>query len=236
MAEFLTTNGTSFNIENIIIEAKSKLVLVSPYLQLSKTFYERLKDASQRKVAIKIIYGKDELKPNEKNSLAELENIELFYFENLHAKCYFNEKKMVITSMNMYEFSEKNNREMGVLIDRVNDKVLFDKAIGETLSILKSSEQINLNKTNRNINRYNQVTTKDSKNKKNIRGYCIRCQERIEYNPENPLCEDCYSIWAVYKDADYPENVCHRCGEFEHTSMNKPQDYNCYQIYINEIR
>ena len=128
MAEFLTTNGISYQIENIIIDAKSKLFLVSPFLQLSKTLFERLKDASNKGVKIKIIYGKDDLKPNEKNSLAELTNVELYYFQNLHAKSYFNEFKMVITSMNMYEFSEKNNREMGVLIDAVNDKLLYEKA------------------------------------------------------------------------------------------------------------
>lgn len=116
MAEFLTTSGTSHELENIIIDSKKKLTLVSPYLQLSKTFHQRLKDASNRGVKIVIIYGKDELKPNERNSLAELRNVELYYFENLHAKCYFNEDRMIITSMNMYEFSEKNNREMGVLI------------------------------------------------------------------------------------------------------------------------
>src|SRR5690606_14044112 len=151
MAEFLTTNGTSYHIENIIIDAKTKLFLVSPYLQISKTFYERLKDASNKGVAIKIIYGKDELKPNERNSLAELKNVELFFFENLHAKCYFNETRMVITSMNMYEFSEKNNREMGVLIDSSTDKDLFDKAVNEALSIIQSSEQIALRKTDRPI-------------------------------------------------------------------------------------
>lgn len=129
MAEFLTTNGTSYNIENIIIDAKSKLILVSPYLQISKTFYERLKDASNKNVSIKIIYGKDELKPNERNSLAELKNVELYFFENLHAKCYFNETKMVITSMNMYEFSEKNNREMGVLIDVIQTKTYLTKRL-----------------------------------------------------------------------------------------------------------
>ncbi|MBX3163969.1 MAG: phospholipase D family protein [Bacteroidetes bacterium] len=229
MAEFLTTNGTSHHIENIIIEAKTKLTLISPYLQLSKTFYERLKDASNNGVRIKIIYGKDELKPNEKNSLAELRNIELFFFENLHAKCYFNETKMVITSMNMYEFSEKNNREMGVLIDSVTDKELFNKAINEANSIIKSSEQIGLKKTNR-------TSFQDTaKHKKIIRGYCLRCQNRINYNPNRPLCESCYSIWAQYENPDYIENVCHRCGEFEQTSMNKPLCYNCYTEHQREI-
>lgn len=234
MAEFLTTNGTSYNIENIIIEAKSKLTLVSPYLQISKTFYERLKDASNKGVSIKIIYGKDELKPNERNSLAELKNVELFYFENLHAKCYFNENKMVITSMNMYEFSEKNNREMGVLIDRVNDNDLFIKAVSETQSILQSSEQIPLSKANRSLrnewekpdNGKNKITYK-----KQLRGYCIRCEDRIAYNAEKPYCTDCYNIWAQFRNYDYQENVCHRCGEYEPTSMTKPQCYNCYNLW-----
>jgi phosphatidylserine/phosphatidylglycerophosphate/cardiolipin synthase-like enzyme len=152
MAEFLTTSGTSHHIENIIIEAKLKLILVSPYLKISKTLFERLKDASNRRVLIKIIFGKDELKPNEKNSLAELRTVELFYFENLHAKCYFNESKMDVTSMNMYQFSERTNREMGVLIDSVTDKVLYEKAASEAFSILQSSEQSQLKKNNtRNI-------------------------------------------------------------------------------------
>lgn len=234
MAEFLTTNGTSYNIENIIIGAKSKLILVSPYLQISKTFYERLKDASNKGVQIKIIYGKDELKPNERNSLAELKNVQLFFFENLHAKCYFNENTMVITSMNMYEFSEKNNREMGVLIDKVKDKELFDKAVAETLSIVQSAEEIPLRKATR------QVVQKETKKegllgkllfKKVVRGYCIRCEDRIDYDPERPFCVDCYHKWNIYGNEDYVENVCHRCGEYEKTTMAKPQCYDCFDIW-----
>jgi len=232
MAEFLTTNGTSYHIENIIIDAKSKLMLVSPYLQISKTLYERLKDASDRSVAIKIIYGKDELKPNEKNSLSELKNLELFYFENLHAKCYFNETQMVITSMNMYQFSEKTNREMGVLIHRTSDKDLFEKAVNETLSILQSAEKIRLERIERNpVIKAAKSSTPGAgaKYKQNLRGYCIRCEARIDYNPAKPYCEDCYSIWANYSNPEYEETVCHKCGEYENTTMLKPQCYDCYK-------
>ncbi len=237
MAEFLTTSGTSYHIEKIIIEAKNKLVLVSPYLQISKTLYERLKDASNKNVSIKIIYGKDELKPNEKNSLAELKNIELYYFQNLHAKCYFNESKMVITSMNMYEFSEKTNREMGVLIDRSIDKDLFEKAVAETLSILQSSEPIPLKKAERQNAIQARFASKEQpkpKYQKQLRGYCIRCETRIDYNPEKPYCADCFSIWAQFENPEYTENVCHRCGEYYATSMNKPQDRDCFSLWKKE--
>lgn len=236
MAEFLTTNGISYTIEKVIIEAKKKLVLVSPYLQLSKTFYERLKDAANKGVAIKIIYGKDELKPNERNSLAELENIELFYFENLHAKCYFNESDMVITSMNMYEFSEKNNREMGVHIVKENDPTLFSKAVEEAHSIIQSSELIQLAKTKRRYYQDQKNENKiNSKRKAPSRGYCIRCEERIPYNTEKPYCWDCFSTWAQFENYEYQENVCHACGEFQSSTMNKPLCYDCYKEFEKEL-
>lgn len=238
MAEFLTTNGTSYHIENLIISAKKKLVLVSPYLQISKTFYERLKDASIKNVAIKIIYGKDELKPNERNSLAELDNIELYFFENLHAKCYFNESEMVITSMNMYEFSEKNNREMGVHITRSKDESLFEKAVDETNSIIQSAEKTALYRSRRSF--YDQQNHEEEykegkRNREPSRGYCIRCEERITYDPDKPYCWNCYSVWAGFENLDYQENVCHGCGEFVESSMRKPLCWECYKEFGQQI-
>ena len=37
--------------------------------------------------------------------------------------------------MNLYEFSEKNNREMGVLFDSVDDSDIFKEALKEIKSI-----------------------------------------------------------------------------------------------------
>jgi len=235
MADFLTTNGTSYRIETIIMEAQNTLTLVSPYLQLSKTFFERIKDASARKVKISIIFGKDDLKPNEKNSLAELENIELYFFENLHAKCYFNDEDMVITSMNMYEFSEKNNREMGVYINKKSDPILFQKASAEALSIIQSSEIIQLAKTNRQFYKDKNPPTETNKavkqNRKPERGYCIRCKTRIPYDIGKPYCWNCYTIWAQFENPFYEENACHACGEFEIATMEKPLCKDCYSKY-----
>jgi len=44
--------------------------------------------------------------------------------------------------MNMYEFSEKTNREMGVLINRVADAKVFEDALREIQSIVRASVQI----------------------------------------------------------------------------------------------
>ncbi len=233
MAEFLTTTGTSFHIENIILRAKRKLILVSPYLQLSKTFFERLKDANFRGVEIKILYGKNELQNNEKELLASLEKLEIHYFDNLHAKCYFNESEMVITSMNMYEFSEKNNREMGVYITRDKDKELFENAVNETLSILHSSEKRDLQKVEKEVYSSNNHKDKWADENNDSQGFCIRCGDQIEFNPDRPYCWDCYNVWRQYENEEFLEQVCHKCGKPENSSMAKPQCYECFKEFVS---
>jgi phosphatidylserine/phosphatidylglycerophosphate/cardiolipin synthase-like enzyme len=226
MAEFLTTSGTSYHIENIIKAAKAKLVLVSPYLKLTVNFFQRLKDASNRGVKIIIIYGKDELEINQRNSLADLKGIELYFFQNLHAKCYLNEEQTVITSMNMYEFSEKNNREMGILIRKTEDSKVYMDTVEEVKSIMDSSEKISLT-----VNKRDNASKVKFKGKKSeLRGYCIRCEERIQFNTEKPFCLECFNRWSLYENEDYEESFCHSCGEFKPTSMRKPECYDCYLI------
>ena len=80
MPKFLTTTGVSHEIENIIKGAKNKLALVSPYLKLSQNFYDRLRDADKKNVAILIVYGKEELNNDQKKQLAELQNLKLYLF------------------------------------------------------------------------------------------------------------------------------------------------------------
>lgn len=140
MAKFLTTVGNSFYIEQIILNAEKSLTLVTPYLNLSKNLMERLTDADMENIRITLIYGKNELNKLEKKKLDSLKNIEIYFCENLHAKCYLNEQSMIITSMNLYEFSERNNREMGILIEAETDKQIFKDTLKEIESIKNSSE------------------------------------------------------------------------------------------------
>lgn len=228
MAEFLTTSGTSNWIEKIIIEAKQQLVLISPYLKFSKTFQERLNDASKRGVNIVIIYGKDELKQSEKQMISSLEHVDLYYFVNLHAKCYYNENDMVITSMNMYEFSEKHNREMGVLIRKTNDVDLFENAVNEAISIRNNAKIIQVRNKQSNSNIRKQETKKQRNKTTKELGFCIRCGGNILYNLNRPLCESCFTNWSYWQNYDYIEKKCHCCGEEMPTSMGKPLCLDCF--------
>ena len=225
MAEFLTTTGVSYRIEDIITNSEEYLTLVSPYLKFSKTLYERLKDATSRGIVTTIVFGKSELDYKQNELLETLPCLRVFYFENLHAKCYFNEKNMVITSMNMYEFSEKNNREMGIFLDRKKDNQMFEEASKETESIIASAEldYSSIHETNN--------ATKQSNNQHEY-GSCIRCARSIPLNPHAPYCPDCYHIWTEYGNPYYEEKVCHCCKKPEYTTIQKPMCYSCYKKHV----
>ena len=222
MAEFLTTKGAGYQIENIIKNAKNRLVLISPYLQLSETLFQTLKDADRRKVRITLVYEKGELKPDERSQLEKLDNLSLYFLENLHAKCFFNEENMVITSMNLYDFSEQKNREMGVLIDTKEDENAFRDAVKEAKLIIDSSRKHDLRRLRGDYYYH--------RNKQ--KGYCIRCGKDITYDLNKPLCPDCFSVWVQYRDPYYEERYCHTCGKPELTTIEKPSCYSCYRKFL----
>jgi phosphatidylserine/phosphatidylglycerophosphate/cardiolipin synthase-like enzyme len=142
MAKYLRTSSISAELENLIRDAKKELYIISPYLKLSDHIKELLNDKEREKVEVRIIFGKQELAPAEMSYLEELKYVRLYFSKNLHAKCYLNESKMIITSMNLYEFSQQNNKEMGILIDTSNeeDKVVYLEAEKDIESIIHNSE------------------------------------------------------------------------------------------------
>ena len=140
MAKFLTTRGVSHHLEELISSANSSIILVSPYLQFPPTIYERLQHAIKRGVSITFIYGKASLNAKEFNLLQEL-NCKVCFKPNLHAKCYSNEKVAIISSLNLYAFSEVNNEEMGVLLEKEFDKQAYEDCLS-TLKFFEESSEL----------------------------------------------------------------------------------------------
>lgn len=143
MAKFLNTRKAVSEIEDLIRNADQRLILISPYLKLSKDFKELLKYRNSKDKITTVIFGKQELNPNEMKFLQELRFVILKYNQDLHAKCYLNDNQMIITSLNLYEFSMNNNKEMGVLINKndEHDAELFNDAFKEIDFIDETSDR-----------------------------------------------------------------------------------------------
>lgn len=144
MAKFLNTSATNYFLEELIKNAKDRLILISPFLKLNDRMKELLADKNRLKIDVRIVYGKSELQPEEINWLKELTYIRTSFCKNLHAKCYMNEELAIITSLNLYEFSQINNNEMGVLIRREDDTELYKDAYEEAQRIIRISDEVRI--------------------------------------------------------------------------------------------
>lgn len=144
MAKFLNTSATNYFLEELIKDAKDRLILISPFLKLNDRMKELLSDKNRLKIDVRIVYGKSELQPEEINWLKEQTYIRTSFCKNLHAKCYMNEEMCIVTSLNLYEFSQINNNEMGVLIRRIEDAELYKDAYEESQRIIRISDEVRI--------------------------------------------------------------------------------------------
>lgn len=121
MAKFITGEDLSSAIYDIIWYANHTLLIVSPYIKLDDYFKQLFdKHSNNPKLHIIIIFGKNEnarnksFNKNDFDYFKKFLNISIVYIPNLHAKYCGNETKGVISSINLYDYSFKNNIEFGV--------------------------------------------------------------------------------------------------------------------------
>ena len=144
MAKFLNTSGTNFFLEELIKNAKERLILISPYLRLNDRIKELLEDKDRLKIDIRIVYGKSDLHPDEIKWMQKLDYVRVSFCKNLHAKCYINESECIISSLNLYEFSQVNNNEMGILVRKYEDTEVFKDAYEEAQRIIRISDEVRI--------------------------------------------------------------------------------------------
>jgi hypothetical protein len=124
MTKFLTGENLENTITDIIWEAKKVLLIVSPYIKLDD-FFKKLfeKHLLKNSVHIIIVFGKNEghtsksLSKEDFSFFSQFLYVSVIYVPNLHAKYYGNEKKGVVTSINLYDKSFQNNIEYGIFYE-----------------------------------------------------------------------------------------------------------------------
>lgn len=234
MADFLTTSGISYNLEQLIKNSNEKLFLVSPYLQIASSLKHLIEERDIRKIDIRVVYRKDnKINAEDMSFLQNLTSVKISACENLHAKCYLNENTAIIASMNLYQYSQQNNREMGIKIEKEKEPELYNEILKEVIVILQTSQdpEFSVKKIETNTTTESKkVPTKINENQpKKDMGFCIRCGTDLKLNPEKPLCLKCYKSWEKYSNSEYKETFCHACGKESNTTVVKPICYACYK-------
>ena len=233
MAEFLTTTGISYNLEELIKNSDEKLFLVSPYLQIAGSLKHLIAERDLRKIDIRVVYRKDnKINAEDMSFLQELTSVKISACENLHAKCYLNENTAIIASMNLYQYSQQNNREMGIKVEKDKEPNLYDDIFKEVMVILQTSQQpeFSVKKLKKDAFTASKKVPKkiNKKPQKKDMGFCIRCGNDLKFNPEKPLCYKCFKSWEKYNNPTYKEKICHACGSKYSSTVAKPVCYACY--------
>ena len=233
MAKFLTANGISDNLEKLINNSNEKLFLVSPYLQIPDSLKRLIKVRDSLAINIRVIHRKDtKINAEDMSFLQELTSVKIFDCENLHAKCYLNENTAIIASMNLYEYSQQNNQEMGIKVEKEDDLDLYNAISEQVMILLRISPQFEFSvKKSKNDApaASKKVPKKNQRRQKKDMGFCIRCGTDLKFNPEKPLCHKCFKIWKEYNNPDYKEKFCHACGTEYSSTVAKPVCYACYK-------
>lgn len=249
MVEFLNTEKAYSNIVEVVRKAKSQVVLISPYIKIADQLLERLKHMDNKGITTVVVCRGKDLTAEVKGDLRQLRHLELRFDENLHAKCFFNEESMVITSLNLLEHSQQHNREMGVLLTLKDDPDVFNEALEEAKFIVDRAKKDSLlrsvvSELVKEVKSIAETAIKDEPRRPKVssypyrtktspkqKGYCIRCGKNIPYDRDKPYCLNCARSWKKSGGyGDKTEKYCHLCGKQARrpTTKDSPLCVSCY--------
>jgi len=241
--KFLTGYHLNSAVVDIIKNAETELLLVSPYIKLHERDIEALKTPIEKpEVRVTVIYGKasgDKTTTFDKSSikfLKTLPNIVIAHRQNLHAKFYANDYESILCSLNLYDYSKDVNIEAGYLIKDDSPKkireeqnsawdfffdifngadLMYDNQAKFESRILRGKKYIASEVVIDILDKEPQTEAK-KKEKAKPSGYCIASGKAIPFNIEKPLCRNEFNIWIEETDGgdlNCPMEYCHFSGE-----------------------
>lgn len=249
MPKFFNTTELSSEIEKVINNANEFVYLISPYIKLSKGIKRTLDGLkSKPEVMLVVVFGKNEgdyfksINKEDLDYLMEFPNLEVRYEPDLHAKVYMNEYEIILSSMNLYDYSQQNNIEFGVygvakgLLGKIGSSFTgesFDeKAVLYFLELTEKAKLLidiepqfeksgflglidSYEKSKIIKNELFDVSRKkvDKQEQLVSVGYCIRTGVEIPFNPKMPMSDKAHASWSRFEDPNYSEKYCHFSGE-----------------------
>ncbi len=132
--EILDTKQTYSKIELMFSQSNRYFYIISPYFRVDLPLFKLL---NSYRYNLNIICGKDEKGIDE--AIESCFDARIMFCENLHSKIYLSEKSVIISSMNFYDYSIKNNIETSVFIDRSNYPFHWEQVYDQVRFIRKNS-------------------------------------------------------------------------------------------------
>jgi hypothetical protein len=229
-------------IYQVITDATVTITLVTPYLGLWEHLKTKIDEAINRKVGISFIlrdFANEKFAkthPAEDIGWLKSRDIQVIEVPNLHSKIYLNERTVLISSMNITEPSIANSRDFAMIVKSAEDANRFRAYVSILIEKFGRTRPANSigqrawNSTSGLIRGIGSMQSPLSAGKQTGKvGTCIRCGDKMGFNKERPLCDDCYQKWAKFKNEDFREKRCHSCGKIAETTYARPLCITCWR-------
>lgn len=141
-AEFLSSVGTSYQIDRLISEANSEIVFFAPVMKLQESIILRFQQADQRNVRITLLYGKERNQIRGQRWYKEFKNLRILHHDKLNTFLFKNEKEMILTSMGLADLSGSKHSDMGLLISKMRDRKAYEDGIYEQELLIEHAEEV----------------------------------------------------------------------------------------------
>lgn len=217
----------------LIRSASESIIFVTPFIELWVHLKEEMREAISRKVDIKFLIREDAT-PHRPEDLEWLHanKVKVYLVPNLHAKIYLNEKRILISSMNMHRTSIIDSKDFAMIVKNDDGAKKFREYVSRLIkkATITQTPHLVRNQVSGRIERTSTVRSSRSfENRTSEDGYCIRSRDKIRLNTEKPLCADCFRQWNRYQNEDYIEKYCHSCGKNAETTFAKPLCLTCWK-------
>ncbi|WP_297215775.1 phospholipase D family protein [uncultured Desulfovibrio sp.] len=121
--ELVTTEGINFRLETMFKQARQWICIISPYIRLGMRLRDLLEEKKAAGVTITVVH---------REYFAEYRlPTAVFRRQNLHAKCFLTEQAALLGSMNLYDYSQTNNDELGLYFTQQDCPDLYEQLTTE---------------------------------------------------------------------------------------------------------
>jgi phosphatidylserine/phosphatidylglycerophosphate/cardiolipin synthase-like enzyme len=236
--KLINTEEIHGKVLTLIREARERVTLVSPYVSLGTEdrLGRAIQEALSRKVKLNVFIRWDDQTPLKQAFLEGMlphiqAGLGLYTVPGLHAKLYWSESTVILTSLNLLASSVLNSIEAGLCLKE-------GRAVKESDAFLKReiaphASPLHTRITGEQLRSHKappQPQPRPSSRPK-IEGHCIRCGGGILLNPSKPYCRDDYEEWAEWSNEDYKDSYCHACGDDYPATMARPLCRECYRQF-----
>lgn len=116
MIRFLNRRKILDEATRLIESSRSELIVISPFLTFDSSLIQKIGLLTEKGLNILIICRWEKVNDQTRKHLSEFD-LTILDHKHVHSKCLYNGHSALITSMNLYGHSEKNNREMGTIFE-----------------------------------------------------------------------------------------------------------------------